>query len=413
MDKLDNKKGLKLCFISVTHGKHHELNMPEDIDILIHCGDMSSIGYKWQIKDFLDWFSEQKARYRCLISGNHDFWFEPGHVRNSTLKPGENPRDIIPEGIIYLEDEHITIEGIKIFGSPWTPWFHSWAFNAHRGEAIKAHWDLIESDVDIVITHGPPANTYLDRCRNGDRVGCSDLARKLAEIQPKICASGHIHEAYGTENKEILDIEDQEAPGKIMKLINASVLNLQYEMTNDPIVIDWDEMCEMHENKKNLKMKTTTKKEEFVFFWGGSFSQWCPSTFVIDGVEFNCCEQYMMYKKALMFHDYKIASDIMKTTSPKKQKSLGRKVSNFDKNIWEKYCRKIVYDANMAKFTQNPDMFDELMSTDDKEFCEASPYDKIWGVGLSEDNPLIQDKANWQGTNWLGEALTKVRNNLR
>jgi Icc-related predicted phosphoesterase len=242
--------GLKLCFISDTHGKHYELKLPEDIDILIHCGDISSIGTRAQVVDFLYWFGEQKAKYRIFCAGNHDFWFEPGHPRNRSLRPGDNPRDIISGGIIYLEDETIEIEGIKIFASPWSPWFHSWAFNAMRGEEIKKHWDLIEPDTDIVITHGPPANTYLDRCQRGEQVGCADLARAIAEIKPKICAFGHIHEAYGVEDKEVLDLEDQEAPGKITKLINCSVLNLRYEMTNDPVVIDWDEMCELHDNKE-------------------------------------------------------------------------------------------------------------------------------------------------------------------
>jgi Icc-related predicted phosphoesterase len=240
---------MKIVFFSDPHGKHHEMTLPE-ADMAICCGDISSIGYKWQVKDFLDWFAEQPHKYKVMIAGNHDFWFEPGHPRNSTLKPDENPRDIIPEGIIYLEDEHVTIEGIKIFGSPWTPWFHSWAFNAMRGPECKKHWDLIEPDTDIIITHGPPAGTHLERCRHGDMVGCADLARAIAEIQPKINAFGHIHEAYGIDNKEILDLEDQESPGKITKLINCSVLNLQYEMTNAPVVVDWEMMCEEHENKK-------------------------------------------------------------------------------------------------------------------------------------------------------------------
>lgn len=160
-------------------------------------------------------------------------------------------------------------------------------------------------------------------------------------------------------------------------------------------------------------MENKVEKEEFAFFWGGSFSQWAKSKFVIDGVEFNTCEQYMMYKKALMFHDYDAAKKIMATSNPKEQKAIGRRVKGFNREHWETYCREIVYDANVAKFTQNEDMREELMATGNKEFCEASPMDKIWGVGMAEDNPLIQDKANWQGTNWLGEALTKVRSHLR
>lgn len=154
-------------------------------------------------------------------------------------------------------------------------------------------------------------------------------------------------------------------------------------------------------------------KEQFVFFWGGTFSQWAPSKFVIDGVEFNTCEQYMMYKKALMFHDYDSAKKIMNTTSPKEQKALGREVKGFKDDVWIKYCRKIVYDANVAKFTQNPEMLKELMDTGGAEMVEASPYDKRWGIGLSADNPFAQDKSTWQGLNWLGEALTQVRSDLR
>jgi len=157
----------------------------------------------------------------------------------------------------------------------------------------------------------------------------------------------------------------------------------------------------------------TKQKEEFVFFWGGTFSNWARSKFIIDGVTFTHCEQYMMYKKALMINDYKIAEEVMKADHPRDQKALGRKVKNFNKEHWEKYCRDIVYDGNVAKFTQNKNMFDELMFTGDKTICEASPKDFIWGCGLAADNPLIKDKANWPGTNWLGEAIERVREDIR
>lgn len=157
----------------------------------------------------------------------------------------------------------------------------------------------------------------------------------------------------------------------------------------------------------------TKKKEEFAFFWGGTFSQWAKSKFIIDGVEFNTCEQYMMYKKALMFHDYDVAKKIMETSNPRDQKALGREVKNFDKDTWEKYCRDIVYDGNVAKFTQNKELFAELMATGDKEFCEASPYDKIWGIGLDRDDPRAKDKKQWKGTNWLGQAIQRVREDIR
>jgi ribA/ribD-fused uncharacterized protein len=154
------------------------------------------------------------------------------------------------------------------------------------------------------------------------------------------------------------------------------------------------------------------KTDKYIFFWGGTFSQWCPSKFVIDGVEYNCCEQYMMAKKALLFNDVESYNKIMETKGPKEQKALGRKVKNFDKDKWEAVCRDIVYDANYAKFTQNSVMKSELQRTGDREIVEASPEDKIWGIGMHESHPDILDKSKWQGTNWLGEAIMRVRETL-
>ena len=151
------------------------------------------------------------------------------------------------------------------------------------------------------------------------------------------------------------------------------------------------------------------KTDKFIFFWGGTFSQWCPSPFTIDGVEYNCNEQYMMAKKALMFNDVEAYKNIMATRHPNEQKAFGRKVKGFDKDRWEKYCRKIVFDANYAKFTQNPEMKKELFDSGTREIVEASPEDKIWGIGLHESDKRCLDKSQWQGTNWLGEAIMEVR----
>ena len=160
-------------------------------------------------------------------------------------------------------------------------------------------------------------------------------------------------------------------------------------------------------------MDDIEKKEEFALFWGGTMSQWAPSKFIIDGVEFNTCEQYMMYNKALMFHDYEAAKKVMETSNPKMQKAIGRQVNGFDKDHWEKYCRDIVYDGNVAKFTQNPDMLEELKFTGDRTIVEASPQDKIWGIGLAADDPRAKDRSQWQGTNWLGEAIQRVREDIK
>jgi len=152
--------------------------------------------------------------------------------------------------------------------------------------------------------------------------------------------------------------------------------------------------------------------DNFVFFWGGTYSQWCPSEFKIDGVTYNCAEQYMMAKKALLFNDFDSLREIMLEKSPAIQKALGKKVKGFNKEIWETYCRDFVYDGNYAKFTQNKDMLLELLSSGDREIVEASPEDKIWGIGMHERHEDILDRTKWQGTNWLGEAIMQVRETL-
>jgi ribA/ribD-fused uncharacterized protein len=154
-------------------------------------------------------------------------------------------------------------------------------------------------------------------------------------------------------------------------------------------------------------------KGNFLFFWGGTYSQWCPSKFTIDGVEYNCCEQYMMAKKALIFKDMEAYQEIMASSSPKEQKAIGRRVKNFNAEVWSVISREVVYQANYAKFTQNPHMREELMATGDLEIVEASPEDKIWGIGLHETDPRAWDKSTWQGTNWLGEAIMRVRQTLK
>jgi ribA/ribD-fused uncharacterized protein len=154
-------------------------------------------------------------------------------------------------------------------------------------------------------------------------------------------------------------------------------------------------------------------KEDFVFFWGGTFSQWAPSNFVIDGIKYVTAEQYMMAKKALVFKDQEAYDQIMASKHPREQKAIGRRVKNFNADVWSVISREVVYQANYAKFTQNPEMREELMATGGLEIVEASPEDKIWGIGLHETDPRAWDKSTWEGTNWLGEAIMKVREQLR
>jgi ribA/ribD-fused uncharacterized protein len=149
-----------------------------------------------------------------------------------------------------------------------------------------------------------------------------------------------------------------------------------------------------------------------VLFWHGIFSQWYMHDIVIDGVMYNCCEQYMMAEKANLFNDPEAWAMIMEARNPRDQKQLGRKVNNFDLNIWNSKCRNIVYRANLAKFS-DPELEKYLMSFGENAIiAEASPSDTIWGIGLRFDDPLALDVRTWKGTNWLGEAIMSVRRTL-
>ena len=153
--------------------------------------------------------------------------------------------------------------------------------------------------------------------------------------------------------------------------------------------------------------------ETFTFFYGGPASQWYPSQFMIDGVTYNCAEQYMMAMKAVLFNDADALQIIMDTNNPKIQKAAGRTVQGFDQILWEQNCKLYVYRANLAKFMQNSDLLNWLLATGDTTLVEASPWDRIWGIGLGQDDPLRLDRATWQGTNWLGMIITNVREDIK
>lgn len=153
--------------------------------------------------------------------------------------------------------------------------------------------------------------------------------------------------------------------------------------------------------------------DKFTFFWNGPFSQWYRSLFTIDGITYNCAEQYMMHQKALMMGDTESAKEIMNAGyDPRTHKALGRKVRPFDAKLWNEKCKEVVYKGSYAKFTQNRDLWEELKATAGTTLVEASPYDKIWGIGLYEDDPRAKKRETWLGTNWLGEVLTQVRIDL-
>eukprot|EP00484_Ammonia_sp_Unknown_P025308 CAMPEP_0197048512 /NCGR_PEP_ID=MMETSP1384-20130603/23848_1 /TAXON_ID=29189 /ORGANISM="Ammonia sp." /LENGTH=303 /DNA_ID=CAMNT_0042480655 /DNA_START=42 /DNA_END=953 /DNA_ORIENTATION=- len=153
--------------------------------------------------------------------------------------------------------------------------------------------------------------------------------------------------------------------------------------------------------------------DNFVFFYGGCFSQFYAAAFIVDNVQYFCAEQYMMAEKARLFKDEETLKHILaERKEPANCKQLGRKVSNFDGKLWDAHKQDIVYNANLSKFTQNDDLKHELLKYEKRSFVEASPNDKVWGIGLALNDEKCNDEKTWQGTNLLGIALTKVRDHI-
>jgi Icc-related predicted phosphoesterase len=206
---------MKIVCISDTHTLHKNMKIP-DGDLLIHAGDVSSRGKLEEIIQFNDWLGTLPHRHKVMIAGNHDFYFEsnPPHAKS------------LITNAVYLNDSGIEIEGIKIWGSPVQPWFYDWAFNRQRGEDIRKHWELIPTDTDILITHGPPYG-ILDETARGELVGCADLLEVIQQrVKPRLHIFGHIHEGYG-----------KTAIGETL-FVNPSMVNLQYRPVNQAIVVE-------------------------------------------------------------------------------------------------------------------------------------------------------------------------------
>lgn len=149
-----------------------------------------------------------------------------------------------------------------------------------------------------------------------------------------------------------------------------------------------------------------------VYFWGSVFSNFYKCSFELLGQKFSSSEQAFMWCKAKAFKDEEIAGEILKTSDPKKAKSLGRKVKNYDDAKWDMVRYDLMVKVNKAKFSQNKGLLTILKDTGSRKLVEASPLDKIWGVGLHYEDDTILDESNWVGKNLLGEALMEVRDLL-
>jgi Icc-related predicted phosphoesterase len=205
-----------IAVISDTHGLHQSVEIPK-ADILIHAGDITSHGALDEVEDFNRFLGSLPHQEKIVIAGNHDFCFE--HDRETCEAALTN--------CIYLQDEQVTVRGIRVYGSPWQPWFFDWAFNLQRGPEIRAKWDLIPDNTDILVTHGPPLG-HCDKTVLGQPVGCQDLLEVVEKIRPRVHIFGHIHEAFGTSTNGYTTF------------INASLCNLDYEPVNPPVLYRYE-----------------------------------------------------------------------------------------------------------------------------------------------------------------------------
>lgn len=217
---------MRIVFISDTHGFHSAIGpmfqnaLPEG-DVLVHAGDLSNVGKLKEIVEFAEYTKRWKFKHKICIGGNHDFFLEK--------EPSLSFEIFQKSGWIYLRDVPVVIDGIKFYGSPWTPEFFDWAFMLPRGSPImKSAWDLIHQDTDVLITHGPCYGILDKVVRDRINVGCELLLNRIREIQPKIHCFGHVHEGYGVL------LSDRTLH------INASICDLNYSPSNKPIVVDID-----------------------------------------------------------------------------------------------------------------------------------------------------------------------------
>jgi len=207
---------MRIVAISDTHGLYTHMKHPiPEGDVLVHAGDITLHGELAEVSLFSEWLAQLPHKHKVIIAGNHDWVFQ----RRALFA-----RDVL-KGCTYLCDESTTIDGVVFYGSPWQPTFYNWAFNLDRGAPIKAKWDLIPDNTDVLITHGPPFE-QLDIVPGGARVGCEDLTEAIARVRPKAHIFGHIHHSYGIK----------ESGGVIY--VNASICNEAYQPVNAPLVFD-------------------------------------------------------------------------------------------------------------------------------------------------------------------------------
>jgi Icc-related predicted phosphoesterase len=213
------KKTRRLVLMSDTHDRHGQFDVPEG-DILLHAGDFTFNGQQAELERFNSWLGTLNFQHKVIIPGNHDLTFE------TDWKWATHH---VPEADAILNGELYEVDGLKIWGEPRQPWFWDWAFNVPRGPEMKKVWEKVPTDIDVLLTHGPPLGagdlTLLRNNLPGSHVGCEAQREWIIEHQPKLVVCGHIHPGYGLH-----------MIGNTL-VVNASVCNEQYRPVNKPVVL--------------------------------------------------------------------------------------------------------------------------------------------------------------------------------
>jgi Icc-related predicted phosphoesterase len=214
--------GVRIVCISDTHSQLHALRVP-DGDVLVHAGDATYDGTLEELKRFNADLESLRARFRAIVfvPGNHDFICE---------REPEVAKQVLCAATV-LDERALEVDGVRLFGSPWQPWFLDWAYNFPKdddGTAARATWAKIPAETELLITHGPPRG-ILDRTSSGRDVGCPHLRERLSALpELRLHVFGHIHEAYGEARGVLGEIH----------FVNASSCTLAYQPRNPPIVVD-------------------------------------------------------------------------------------------------------------------------------------------------------------------------------
>ena len=225
----EKNKKMKITFISDTHTKHEQItsSLPGG-DVIIHAGDVSSMGYKHELQQFLKWFNNlDNYTHKIFIAGNHDWGFQDSPEMCKELLEFYDKVTYLQDDLEVIGENYST--AVKVYGSPWQPEFFNWAFNLPRmGEELKSKWDMIPMNTDILVTHGPPWGHLDTVIGNPQNLGCELLTEQVNIVKPKIHVFGHIHSGYGYK----FDGDTH--------YFNAAVLGEKYTFENPVMSVEWN-----------------------------------------------------------------------------------------------------------------------------------------------------------------------------